>query len=141
VSIEPTRLRLREYESHLAENATEIGAFKARQQAAFEAERQRWLEAGQSVASGPNDAPSEPVPQIALAPGSTEVESPVAGSVWKIHASVGAKVRGGDTIVVVESMKMEVPVEAPHDGRVVDIVVSEGQSVSPGQRIAVIASA
>ncbi len=140
ISIEPTRLSLREYESHLSENATEIRAFKSRQQAAFEAERQRWLEAGQSVAGVPNEAPSEPVVQIPLAPGSVEVESPVAGSVWKIHASVGAEVRRGDTLVVVESMKMEVPVEATDDGRVTDIVVSEGQSVSPGQRIAVIAS-
>ena len=58
-----------------------------------------------------------------------EVEAQVTGSVWKIEKSVGDSVEEEDVLLIIESMKMEIPVEAPCAGRVSEIRVEEGQSV------------
>jgi urea carboxylase len=131
--------RLSEYQQFLAENATSIGTFKARQQAAFEAERQRWIDNGQlGFSSGEKDAALGATTHAELDPGTHAVDSHVPGSVWKLVVAAGARVRRGDTLVVVESMKMEVAVEATHDGTVIELCVSEGKAVAPGQRIALV---
>ena len=67
-----------------------------------------------------------------------EVKSVVTGSVWKIVASVGQKLAPGDEIMVLESMKMEIPVVAEDGGTLKEIRVAEGASVSEGQVVAVI---
>ena len=61
-----------------------------------------------------------------------EVEAHITGTVWKIEVSVGDEVEEGDTVVILESMKMEMPVEAEDAGTVREILVSEGQPVSEG---------
>lgn len=66
------------------------------------------------------------------------VISEVTGTVWKIEAEVGATVDADDTILIVESMKMEIPVVATDAGRIVEIRVKEGDSVQDGQTVAVI---
>lgn len=68
----------------------------------------------------------------------TEVASPITGSVWKIVVEVGAQVDEGDTIVILESMKMEIRVKSPHNGKVVEIRVKEGDSILEEDVIAVI---
>ena len=60
----------------------------------------------------------------------TAIRSEVAGNVWKIEVSVGQQVVAGDTLLIIESMKMEIPVEAPADGKVVQILVTEGQAIA-----------
>ena len=67
-----------------------------------------------------------------------EVKSVVTGSVWKIVANVGQKLAAGDEIMVLESMKMEIPVIAEDGGTLKEIRVAEGVSVSEGQVVAVI---
>ncbi len=67
-----------------------------------------------------------------------EVASPITGSVWKILAEVGAKVNEGETIVILESMKMEIRVKAPYNGTVAEIRVKEGDSILEGDIIAII---
>jgi acetyl-CoA carboxylase biotin carboxyl carrier protein len=69
---------------------------------------------------------------------SIEVKSVVTGSVWKIVASVGQPLAPGDEIMVLESMKMEIPVVADDGGTLKEIRVAEGASVSEGQVVAVI---
>lgn len=64
--------------------------------------------------------------------------SPVTGSVFEISCSVGDQVRSGDELMVIESMKMEVPVEAPSDGTIGEILVEKGQPVSEGDRLIVL---
>ncbi|MBR6444481.1 MAG: biotin/lipoyl-binding carrier protein [Firmicutes bacterium] len=59
-----------------------------------------------------------------------------AGKVWKIVASEGDQVSTGDTILILEAMKMEIPVVAPVDGTVSQIIVSEGDSTESGQTVA-----
>jgi biotin carboxyl carrier protein len=68
----------------------------------------------------------------------TEVLSPITGSVWKILAKDGASVGEGETIVILESMKMEIKVKSPHNGTVVEIRVKEGDSILEDDVIAII---
>ena len=67
-----------------------------------------------------------------------QVEAHITGTVFKIEAQVGASVRSGDVLVIIESMKMEMPVEAPEGGRVAEIRVEEGQSVEEGDVLVVL---
>ncbi|MEO5695184.1 MAG: acetyl-CoA carboxylase biotin carboxyl carrier protein subunit [Usitatibacter sp.] len=67
-----------------------------------------------------------------------EVKSVVTGSVWKIEAKVGQKLEPGDSIMILESMKMEIPVIVDDGGVLKEIRVEEGVSVSEGQVVAVI---
>ncbi|HEY1593623.1 MAG TPA: biotin/lipoyl-binding carrier protein [Solirubrobacteraceae bacterium] len=67
-----------------------------------------------------------------------EVEAHITGTVWKIEVKVGDNVAEGDTVVILESMKMEMPVEAEDPGVVKEIVVEEGQSVSEGDTLVVL---
>ena len=68
----------------------------------------------------------------------TEVEAQIAGNLWKIEKSVGEQVKIDDVIMIIESMKMEIPVEAPCGGRVAEIRVEEGESIQEGAVLAVI---
>jgi biotin carboxyl carrier protein len=68
----------------------------------------------------------------------TEVPSPITGSVWKILAEAGASIGEGETIVILESMKMEIRVKSPHNGRVIEIRVKEGDSILEDEVIAII---
>ena len=67
-----------------------------------------------------------------------DVEAHITGTVWKIEVEVGDNVEEGDTVVILESMKMEMPVEAEDPGVVKEIVVAEGQSVSEGDTLVVL---
>ncbi|HNV58823.1 MAG TPA: biotin/lipoyl-binding carrier protein [Rhodoferax sp.] len=64
-----------------------------------------------------------------------KIRSEVSGSVWKVEVTVGQQVNEGDTLVVVESMKMEIPVTAPSAGTVTEILVAEGEAVVDDQVI------
>jgi acetyl-CoA carboxylase biotin carboxyl carrier protein len=67
-----------------------------------------------------------------------EVEAHITGTVWKIEVAVGDSVDEGDTVVILESMKMEMPVEAEDAGTVKEISVEEGQAVSEGDTLVVL---
>ena len=67
-----------------------------------------------------------------------DVEAHITGTVWKIEVAVGDQVDEGDTVVILESMKMEMPVEAEDDGTVKEIRCEEGQSVSEGDVLVVL---
>ncbi|MGL5260044.1 MAG: biotin/lipoyl-containing protein [Lachnospiraceae bacterium] len=68
--------------------------------------------------------------------GSIKVEAGAAGKVFKIEGSVGQSVKQGDTIVIVEAMKMEIPVVAPSDGKIQSIHVSVGDAIESGALLA-----
>ena len=67
-----------------------------------------------------------------------EIEAHITGTVWKVEVAVGDTVEEGDTVVILESMKMEMPVEAEDEGTVKQILVKEGQSVSEGDTLVVL---
>lgn len=99
-------------------------------------------ENGNGAAAAPVAAPkaapkaaSKAAPKAAGA-GSIKVEAGAAGKVFKIEASVGQKVSRGDAVLIVEAMKMEIPVVAPEDGTVASIDVAVGDAVEAGQTLA-----
>ena len=67
-----------------------------------------------------------------------DVEAHITGTVWKIEVSVGDEIAEGDTVVILESMKMEMPVEAEDDGTVKEILCEEGQAVNEGDTLVVL---
>jgi acetyl-CoA carboxylase biotin carboxyl carrier protein len=67
-----------------------------------------------------------------------DIEAHITGTVWKIEVGVGDQVKEGETVVILESMKMEMPVEAEDPGKVAEIRVQEGQSVSEGDVLVIL---
>lgn len=63
----------------------------------------------------------------------TTLRAEIGASIWKITAPAGSAVAAEDTILILESMKMEIPVQAPHAGTVAEILVEEGQPVEEGE--------
>ena len=61
------------------------------------------------------------------------VKSEIAGSVWKIEVAVGDQVAEEDTLIILESMKMEIPLLAPRAGTVLEILISEGEAIGEGE--------
>ncbi len=66
-----------------------------------------------------------------------EIRAHITGTVWKVEAKAGDELEEGDPIVILESMKMEIPVEAPEDGTVVEVKVEETQAIKEGDLIAI----
>ena len=100
-------------------------------------------ENGNGAAAAPVAAPKaapkaapRAAPKAAAGAGSIKVEAGAAGKVFKIEASVGQKVSRGDAVLIVEAMKMEIPVVAPEDGTVASIDVAVGDAVEAGQTLA-----
>jgi urea carboxylase len=137
LKIEQTRFSLAAYNRFLSENRESIEAFQHRQRSAFEAERQRWVESGQADYSAEPDAREGSPEGIALADGETVLNSHVAGSVWSLEVGEGDRVEAGQTLLVLESMKMEIPVTARVAGTVVRVLCREGVPVMPGQTLLV----
>lgn len=69
------------------------------------------------------------------------VRTEVAGSIWKVEVTVGQRVAAGDALVIVESMKMEIPIEAPAAGTVAEVRVAEGERIAEGAVVVVLAQA
>ena len=68
----------------------------------------------------------------------TQVAAQIAGNLWKLEKAVGDVVEEEDVIMIIESMKMEIPVEAPRAGTIAQIAVAEGDSIEEGMILAVI---
>ena len=84
--------------------------------------------------AAPKAAPA--APKAAAGAGSVKVTASLPGKVFKVEASVGQSVKAGDPIVVLEAMKMEIPVVAPQDGTVASIDVAVGAAVENGDVLA-----
>ncbi|MES2362595.1 MAG: acetyl-CoA carboxylase biotin carboxyl carrier protein subunit [Pseudomonadota bacterium] len=69
-----------------------------------------------------------------------EVRSEVTGKVWKIESSVGSKMDADEPMMIIESMKMEIPVCSEEGGTIVELLVAEGDSVEDGQVVAIVES-
>ncbi|MBV7484731.1 urea carboxylase [Bordetella sp. BOR01] len=123
-----------EHRRFLAEHADDIDAFKANQQAAFEAEVALWQ--AEESASVELQGPEETV--LALSDTERAVCADLCGNVWKIPVSVGQRVAAGDTLVIVEAMKMELSIKAAFDGTVTAIRCAQGKPVNSGDTLLVI---
>ena len=99
------------------------------------------VEEGASSGKAPVAAPAAPKAAPAAAPkaagaGSVKVEAGAAGKVFKIEKKVGDAVKKGDAVVIIEAMKMEIPVVAPQDGTVASIDVAPGDAIEAGAVLA-----
>ena len=132
--IEEEHFRLRNYHAFLEGIREETQIAKARQQRAFEAERERWKQAGLDreieLASPEAAAPKRTVPE-----GCKAIHSPTHGSIWNVAVKPGDRVTAGQRLVIVESMKMEIAVSAPQGGTVVELLCAQGSQVSAGQSL------
>ena len=86
--------------------------------------------------AAPKAAPAAPKAAASQGAGSIRVEAGAAGKVFKIEASVGQAVKKGDAVVVIEAMKMEIPVVAPEDGTVASIDCAVGDAIEAGALLA-----
>jgi urea carboxylase len=150
--IEHTVLRLRDYRRFLEQNAASIQAFKARQQAAFEAERERWRLAGDADTASSADeelaaevnggargaARGAPASERAVPPDCIAVSSPVTGSVWQLKTRIGAQALAGEPLLILEAMKMEITVPAEQTGTIVELRCARGQAVAAGETLVVL---
>jgi urea carboxylase len=137
LKIEEQTFRLKDYQNFLTTEASSINAFKTKQQASFDAERERWIASGQAHYN--NEAELHDTTEVLELPtGSRAFASHVAGNLWQIKFKVGDTVQEGDVVVIVESMKMEIAVTATCAGTVTQILCTEGMTVSAGQNLLVI---
>ncbi len=65
-----------------------------------------------------------------------EVKSEIAGRVWRLDAAIGERLEEDDPVMTLESMKMEIPIAAPQEGRLAELLVDEGDAVAEGQAVA-----
>jgi urea carboxylase len=135
--IEHSELHLADYQAFLDREAEGIAAFRAQQRGAFDAERQRWIESGQAHFDSEEIVPDlgEDAP---LGNGQHGIDSHIAGNLWQVQVAVGDRVKAGDVLVILESMKMEIPLLAPRDGLVSEVRVQPGSPVRAGQRVVVL---
>jgi urea carboxylase len=137
LNIEYTDFSLRKYHALLRRIAGEAAEFKARQQSAFIAERERWAAAGQPEFVEPPDA-VPPLSELTVPDGCEAVRSPMSASVWQIAVEPGQRVASGERIVILEAMKMEFVVVAPADGVVETVHCRRGGMVTAGQTLATV---
>jgi urea carboxylase len=130
--------RLTDYRRFLTDHAADIAAHKHRQQLAFAAERTRWESTGQIGYTADLPEVQAVAESERLLPDCIAVPSPVAGNVWRIASAVGQRVNAGETLVMMESMKMEMAVAAPVDGVVAEMRCTEGRSVLFAQTLVVL---
>ncbi|MDX1352521.1 MAG: carboxyltransferase domain-containing protein, partial [Thiomicrorhabdus sp.] len=139
IDIEETELSLNAYQAFLAENSSSIEAFQTQQQGAFEAERQYWEESGLAnfeAETTQDEIQNETASEIPE--GFEAATSPITGSVWKLQVKPGDKVEEDDTIAILETMKIEIPVTAETAGTVTEILVNEGDLIQTGQALMVL---
>lgn len=136
IEIEDSEFRLSDYRRFLTENANSISAFEQKRQAAFDAERAAWEASGEfdrvSNLIDLDEEHSQADAEIDLPEGANLIEAPIGGSVWKLLVAPGDTISKGDTIAVIEAMKMECPLQCPEAGIVEALYIEERQAVKPG---------
>jgi urea carboxylase len=136
--IEETSFNLQDYQRFLHGNAEDIERFRACQQKAFREERERWETQGLMRFESDADAAVEDAGAAPLQDGCIELVSPVAGSLWQVSVQPGDRIKAGQVVAIVESMKMEISVSATRDGEIAELPCAVGAQLQPGRRLAVI---
>ena len=130
--IEDTEFSLSDYVNWLAENQHSIDMFIAKRETSFAEELQRWRDNGQFTFAAPEtDKSNSPTSDIPA--GIQPIETSVSGNVWKFEVREGDMVSAGQTLMILESMKMEIEIQTQLAGRVSRILVGTGHDVQAGQ--------
>ena len=144
IEVEQSEFRLADYRQFLADNAESISAFQEHRQAAFDAERAEWERNGEfdRVSELVEDAEGAAQDEraVEVPEGSEVVEAPFGGNVWKLLVKKGDTVEEGQTIAVIEAMKMECPLESPAAGTISALYIEEAQNITPGAPLLALAA-
>ncbi|MCY7320331.1 MAG: urea carboxylase, partial [Phormidesmis sp. CAN_BIN36] len=138
LEIQEEAFSLRHYNEFLRSIANETIAFKTHQQAAFEAERDRWAALNIQVETAIEPPAAIPESELELPPNSEVVKAHLPANVWQIVVETGDVVEVGNKLVVLEAMKMEIAIVAPVSGTILDVRCTQGQLVSVDQVLFVI---
>ncbi len=139
LKVEETTFSLKAYKDFLETNDESIREFKQTQQAAFDEERAMWERTGlANFKSESGEVLEQDMEIIELGENGEAVESPVQGSLWKVMVKLGDVVEEGEVLAIAESMKMEVDIEAPEAGKIVQVLCHEGENVHAGKTLFVI---
>ncbi len=136
--IEETVFKVREYRELLRSVAGEADVFRQKREGAFLAERLRWKAAGLDTVQDAASAPASGAGEAALPEGDIAVKAPMNANVWQLCVEVGARVKAGDKIAILEAMKMEISVVASAGGVIRELRTAPGREVQPGQVLAVL---
>ncbi|MEU9342131.1 5-oxoprolinase/urea amidolyase family protein [Streptomyces sp. NPDC048278] len=139
--IEEGTFSLSAYQAFLTEQAASIEEFRARQQAAFGAERDAWEAAGEFARAEASAAPAAAPAEVSVPPGGRLIEAEFAASVWQLNVRPGDEVTAGQPLLALEAMKMESRVHAPMPGVVTEILARPGDQVEAGTALLVLAPA
>ena len=133
IDIQEQTFRLRDYNDFLRQIAPETAQFKSKQQAAFEAERERWA----ATEFAPIVEVEEPDSQqeVALPENCSFIDAPFAGSLWKVLVAAGDFVEANQPVAIVESMKTEMQICALQEGKIHTVLCQESAPVLPGQHL------
>jgi urea carboxylase len=138
LEVEETTFSLKQYHKFLRREADGIAAFRATQRQAFAEERERWHSQGKEVAASEPMDDSAQIVEEELPPGCEAIRAPLTGNLWKVLVKRGQTVAQGETVVIVEAMKMEARIDSPCAGRVREIKCIEGKQVAGGQILIVL---
>ncbi|MBM1143589.1 urea carboxylase [Alcanivorax sp. ZXX171] len=133
--VEETTFNLGEYQRFLEDNAASIEAFTDARNKAFDEELRRWEENGQMHFESQQDLDADESDGL---PDGAPVEAPTAGNIWKLLVAEGDTVEEGQTVAILESMKMEIEIAAPEAGQVIHVARQEGQQINAGQALMVL---
>ncbi len=136
LKIEESHFSLSEYQNFIEENLDDINGFRTARENAFAAELADWHATGQFKYEVVEEEQEQS--EVSWPKESQVIDSPVSGSVWQTEVTVGQQVKAGECLMILESMKMEVPVFALADGTVSHVLLTSGQRVSAGQALVVI---
>ena len=136
LKIEESEFSLSHYQQFLSANDREIKTFKTMREGAFKEELANWHANGQFNYEVEEQEVS--VTEISWPEDSLVIDSPVSGSVWQTEITVGVSVKEGDCLMILESMKMEIPVYATSNGIVTHVLLESGLRVNAGQALVVI---
>lgn len=130
--IEETEFSLSDYQVWLDDNSESIGEFTASREQSFEEELQRWRDNGQFTFERPDESASA-ADANEIPEGMAPIDSSISGNVWKIEVEEGETISEGQTLLILESMKMEITVQAQEAGKIEKVLVRTGQDVHAGQ--------
>jgi len=131
LKIEEGVFRWRDYRAFLEGIAAEAGAFRETQTAAFDAERAHWKATGLDKFHSDADTPTREA--LTVPPGCQALEAPLSGSLWQLKVAIGDSFVDKQVLAVLESMKMEILLEAPGPGIVEAVYLNPGQTFTSGQ--------
>ena len=135
LNIEACEFNLTDYQTMLTQHGEDIAAFRQQRQGAFEQELASWHADGQfhyEEQEQPAECDTQDWSDDQLA-----VDSPVSGSVWQLQVAEGDHVNAGDLLLVLESMKMEIPVFAPTTGTIARLLKPAGKHITAGQALVI----